>query len=295
MWVEVQMDEGDPLISVETFTSASWTAYTSIASAVGSGGVVRTTFEAQGGKVYWVRVDSANGTAGQVKMDWVLGSRPWIVTEPVGKVVGAGAELRLGVGVTGQPAPNYIWKKDGDVLGGQTGPELVINTARVEDSGTYSVMASNVLGTAQSASVEVRVKGGIEGWRMRYFSSADLADAGKQSTVWGDEADSDRDGRKNLLEYALGLNPTKSEILSIEATMVSGKAQLKVKQRKNDSILTCGIEAGWSQGSFTSSGINILSESDIDSEFKWVTYQDSTSPSPGSPRYYRFKASIGSP
>ncbi|HKQ37726.1 MAG TPA: hypothetical protein VJ063_06580, partial [Verrucomicrobiae bacterium] len=51
----------------------------------------------------------------------------------------------------------------------------------------------------------------IEDWRAANFSAADLQDPSKEATVWGDLADPDSDGRENLMEYALGLNPLASE------------------------------------------------------------------------------------
>lgn len=50
----------------------------------------------------------------------------------------------------------------------------------------------------------------LEQWRTSYFSSADLSDSTKESTVWGHTADPDGDGYNNLLEYALGTDPNDS-------------------------------------------------------------------------------------
>ena len=47
----------------------------------------------------------------------------------------------------------------------------------------------------------------LEAWRGQHFSAADLADPAKEATVWGDDADPDRDGNWNWKEYAFGGDP----------------------------------------------------------------------------------------
>jgi hypothetical protein len=49
---------------------------------------------------------------------------------------------------------------------------------------------------------------GLAAWRQQYFSAADLADPAKESTVWGDQADPDGDGRSNFQEFVAGTAPT---------------------------------------------------------------------------------------
>ena len=47
----------------------------------------------------------------------------------------------------------------------------------------------------------------LASWRTAQFTSADLADPTRESTVWGDLADPDQDGVPNLLEYATNTTP----------------------------------------------------------------------------------------
>src|SRR5439155_873263 len=82
-------------------------------------------------------------------------------------------------------------------------------TVTINDNGNTG------LGGAMSATtvVPVTVVGNsLDTWRTQAFSYADLSDPTKQATVWGDKADPDGDGRDNLFEYALGLDPNKSEV-----------------------------------------------------------------------------------
>jgi len=47
----------------------------------------------------------------------------------------------------------------------------------------------------------------MQPWRSRFFSVTDLADTSKAAILWGNQADPDHDGRGNLMEYALDVNP----------------------------------------------------------------------------------------
>lgn len=46
-----------------------------------------------------------------------------------------------------------------------------------------------------------------QGWKLQQFSTAELLDPALEPTLWGDEADPDKDGIPTILECALGGNP----------------------------------------------------------------------------------------
>jgi hypothetical protein len=46
-----------------------------------------------------------------------------------------------------------------------------------------------------------------ETWRLSHFTAPQLADPALETSLWGDRADPDLDGKSNLLEYATGSNP----------------------------------------------------------------------------------------
>jgi hypothetical protein len=52
----------------------------------------------------------------------------------------------------------------------------------------------------------------MEIWRHHHFSIEELADPNLGASLWGDFADADGDGKKNLIEYALGTNPRSTVI-----------------------------------------------------------------------------------
>ena len=151
--------------------------------------------------------------------------------------------------------------------------------------------------TYRRGAITVTGAGGIAVWRMRYFSSGDLADAQKEATVWGNEADPDGDGRSNLFEYAVGSNPTKSEVnqqgVSVELFANAGQqyARITFKQLKNDSSVQYVPEVSTDRQTWSSnsSQIQFISTTSLNEEFNTVVYHTVSSVAVGQPLYLRLK------
>ena len=85
--------------------------------------------------------------------------------------------------------------------------------------GDHSVRLSNTVGgdtvflngagdevpTTFAAGI-IRIVGGLEGWRLLYWPG-DAPNPATEATTWGDDADPDKDGLTNLMEFYLGTNP----------------------------------------------------------------------------------------
>jgi hypothetical protein len=84
-------------------------------------------------------------------------SGPVITRPPVGGAVTRDQRLRLTVEATGDPAPVYVWRKDGVVLAGATGATYEVARAHPFDAGSYTVEAINPRGSVVSAPVTVTV------------------------------------------------------------------------------------------------------------------------------------------
>ena len=149
-----------------------------------------------------------------------------------------------------------------------------------------------------TASVSLTVNGTPHDlWLNQHFAQTDLSDANKEDTVWGPLADPDHDGRSNLLEYALGLDPNNGsdagEGLSTSVVDgADGKHQtLTFKRRKNDSSLVYVPEVSGDMVNWSSGGgfIQQIGTTDLNAEFEEVTVKDLTPLAPGSPRFIRLR------
>lgn len=61
-----------------------------------------------------------------------------------------GAALTLSATAVGTPTPSYQWRKNGTALTGATNSTLSFSALKLADSGTYSVIATNLAGSATS-------------------------------------------------------------------------------------------------------------------------------------------------
>ena len=74
-----------------------------------------------------------------------------IVTQPVPQTINAGQSTTFSVAATGTAPLSYQWKKDGINISGATSSSLLINNAQILQSGSYTVVVTNVVGSVASA------------------------------------------------------------------------------------------------------------------------------------------------
>jgi hypothetical protein len=83
---------------------------------------------------------------------------PVIVQQPANLVVNLGQTARFTVGANGSTPFGYQWLKNGTAISGALNlPSYVIPSALFTDSGTYSVLVTNVYGQATSANAVLTV------------------------------------------------------------------------------------------------------------------------------------------
>ncbi len=136
----------------------------------------------------------------------------------------------------------------------------------------------------------------IDQWRHTQFSAQDLADPAKAATVWGDKADPDNDGRENLVEYALGLDPMASEpsqealVSSVSAEGSTNRLCLTFVRRKNDASLQYLPEVSADHVHWNGqAAVRELNVTPLSAEFEGVTYQDLTPVPTNQPRFIRLR------
>src|SRR5262249_7521938 len=83
---------------------------------------------------------------------------PGIAQAPQGKTVFVGDSVALSVAASGTPPLGYAWRLDGTNLPNGTNASLVFGSATASQSGSYSVVVTNVAGSVTSAPALLRVR-----------------------------------------------------------------------------------------------------------------------------------------
>jgi kumamolisin len=87
----------------------------------------------------------------------VPASAPVIQTHPQSQTVTTGYGVQFSVTVAGAPAPTYQWRKDGVAISSATASSYSISSALATDAGSYTVVATNFLGSATSNAATLTV------------------------------------------------------------------------------------------------------------------------------------------
>lgn len=82
---------------------------------------------------------------------------PVLTQLPASQLAASGTTVILTASATGQTPLNYQWVYNGSAMAGQTTSSLSLGSLVVAQSGNYSVMVSNALGTATSPAAELTV------------------------------------------------------------------------------------------------------------------------------------------
>jgi len=177
------------------------------------------------------------------------------------------------------------------------GTQTVVMTAN--DNGFTG--AGGVKTDTENLAIQITGSGStIETWRATYFSAADLQDPTKEATVWGDLADPDNDGRDNLMEYALGLNPLGSEpqdAAFVSSTVNVGGNQyqtLTFNARVNETTLQYIPEVSADNATWAATAI-LVSTTPVNADFQRVTYRDSVAIAADSARFMRLRVARNTP
>ncbi len=104
-------------------------------------------FPAKRGTNYLVAADAVNAAQGEIHLNWRLDSPPAISQAPTNRAVPLGETINLLVEATGSPTPSLQWRWNGLPLAGRTNATLTLTNFQAAQAGTYSVIASNFLGT----------------------------------------------------------------------------------------------------------------------------------------------------
>ncbi len=84
----------------------------------------------------------------RVNVDGAPTGAPSLVDSSGDRTVADGSALSLFARFSGAGPFTYVWRKDGNVITGATGPQLVITAVSAADAGAYTVTATNTSGSA---------------------------------------------------------------------------------------------------------------------------------------------------
>jgi len=82
---------------------------------------------------------------------------PSLLTQPLSQTVGVGSNLTLTVTANGTAPIAYQWWKDGNLVTNQTNASLNLTNVQTTDSGGYSVVLTNSLGSVTSSVAAISV------------------------------------------------------------------------------------------------------------------------------------------
>jgi alpha-tubulin suppressor-like RCC1 family protein len=115
------------------------------------------TVAADDGAVFSVDVGNGAGFVTSATATLTVQSAAAITTQPVSQTVAVGDAVVFAAAATGGEL-SYQWRRGSTDIAGATGPVYVLPAATLADSGaTFSVVASNVRGTAASAAATLTV------------------------------------------------------------------------------------------------------------------------------------------
>jgi hypothetical protein len=120
-------------------------------------------FDVAPGIDYLVSVDGINGAQGNIRLNWKLGTAPLISASTTNFTVRLGATLTLTVTSSNAiPPATYAWRLDGQVIPGATSTSLNLTNLQSSQSGTYSVIASNIYGAVTNIVALVTVAAPVQ-------------------------------------------------------------------------------------------------------------------------------------
>lgn len=106
---------------------------------------------------YQAKVSNSAGSAMSDQATLVVVSLITFSTQPQSQSVATGSAVTFTAKANGLPAPTYQWRKNGTAISGATGSSYTISGVTTASAGTYTVVASNLLGSATSSSAVLTV------------------------------------------------------------------------------------------------------------------------------------------
>ncbi|HXI52794.1 MAG TPA: immunoglobulin domain-containing protein [Candidatus Saccharimonadales bacterium] len=129
----------------------------------------------QAGAYVLVAANAAGAATSEVATLTVLLEAPAFLSQPADQSLLQGSPLRLQADASGAPPPDFFWRKNGMPVPHQSSSVFFLDEATVEESGLYSVVASNLMGMVTSRVAVVTVRTAAPRFVQQPFSQGTLA------------------------------------------------------------------------------------------------------------------------
>ncbi len=171
----IDLGSGSSVIQFAASSGQAWTAGTTLTisnwnGSITGGGAEKVVFGSNGSglaasQVNQVRFVNPPGFPAGSYAATILSTgeivpltqRPAITIQPTNQTVLAGSSVSLSVGANGVPTPAYQWALNSSNLAAATASSLVLSNITVQQSGSYSVLITNVAGSTNSQVAVVSV------------------------------------------------------------------------------------------------------------------------------------------
>ena len=139
---------------------------------------------------YAIEVENEAGTAITDPFDLVLTTAPpVIVSQSTSALITPGESLEISVNATGGGI-SYRWFKDGVLLDGETGPQLIVDSASAETAGEYFAVLTNSRGAITSDPITVSLSSRLRIERSDGLLTIEII-GGSGGDVWNVERSTD--------------------------------------------------------------------------------------------------------
>ena len=210
-----------------------------------------------------------------------------ITTQPISRIVPAGAAVSFAVSATGYPAPTYQWSLGGVALPGATRASLTITNVRLPDLGNYAVLAANGYSSELSAaatlsmspSITAPFAGATAVWGRSAVLSVGAIGSGSLRYQWYKDRvllGAGTNSAYNFGTVQLGDGGFYAVVVSSPYGSVTNTAQLIV----NPANIDLGLYAGITINGAAGYSYNIQYTTDLTMTNSWVSLTNLTLPGP---------------
>ncbi len=132
-------------VNIAGATNATYTITSVVAGDAGSYAAVATN-----------SAGSATSSAATLTVNTAT-SAPVFTQQPTNQTINLGASVTFTAAVSGNPAPTFRWRKNGASITGARSVTYTIPSVAATDAGTYTLFATNSLGSVTSTAVQLTV------------------------------------------------------------------------------------------------------------------------------------------